>query len=91
MKSITLQIGNTDDKLTQEEWAAYYRAIDTAVHYFARKIHFTGAAAATEPRQNACWVFEIDDDEELRSAITRIRQDHRQDSAAWSEGVTEFL
>jgi hypothetical protein len=89
--TVTLQIGNTDNKLSQQEWSAFYKAIDNAVSYFARRVHFSGCSSSDEPRQNACWVFEIDNDEELRSAITRIRQDHRQDSAAWSVGVTEFL
>lgn len=91
MNAITLQIGNSDDKLTQAEWSAFYKAIDTAVSYFAKKIHFAGAAAIDAPRQNACWVFEIEDAKELRSAVTRIRHDYLQDSAAWTDGETEFI
>jgi len=91
MKAITLQIGSTDDKLTQKEWCAFHAAMNTAVTYFAKRLHFSGLSPSDQPKQNACWVFEIDEDEELRAAVTRIRHDYRQDSAAWCAGETEFI
>lgn len=91
LKTITLQIGNSDDKLSQEEWSSFHAAINTVVSELALRIHFAGTAPAAAPRQNACWVFEIEDSSGLRSRVTRIREDFRQRSAAWTEGETDFI
>lgn len=90
-KTITLQIGNTDDKLTQEEWSDFCDTIDRAVNRFSPTVHFSGSPSSQAKKQNACWVFDIDEEEELRELITRIRVEYHQDSAAWTLGRTEFI
>jgi hypothetical protein len=43
--------------------------------------------------QNACWVFTIHPNEidEIKRELTVIRAKYEQDSAAWTEGETEFV
>lgn len=91
METITLQIGNTDDKLSQQAWADFYEEIDRAVCRYALKLHFYGTPPAHAPRQNACWVFDIVAQDELRERVTFTRLKFGQDSVAWTRGRTEFI
>lgn len=91
--TITLQIGNSDDKLTQKEWSQFVAAVDNEVNAAARQIHFTGTSAGHSQWQNACWVFELDAScrPALRAALQLHRITFRQDSIAWTEGETTFI
>ncbi len=91
MKTITLQIGNSDDTLTQEEWSAFHAVIDAAVNRAAKQVYFAGSAPAAAAKQNACWVFDLEEDAPLRRLVTRIRETHHQESVAWTEGSTVFI
>lgn len=97
METITLQIGNTDDKLSQAEWADFYETIDRAISQTARRLHFSGSPPSHDPRQNACWVFDLDGPEEsenhtrLREKVAQARAQFRQDSIAWTAGTTELI
>jgi hypothetical protein len=42
MITYTLQIGNSDDKLTQKEWSEFVEAVNDLVKKFARKIWDAG-------------------------------------------------
>ena len=95
MKTITLQIGNSDDKLTQAEWCEFVTAIGSIVAAYCKDVHFAGAPPANAPWQNFCWVLAIEDDELVTSAfqrqITDCRKKYQQDSAAITEGKTLFV
>jgi hypothetical protein len=94
MKTITLQIGNSDDKLGQAEWAAYYQSIRAAVHGEGTQVHFAGCSPAESPWQNACWVFVMlngASPDALRERVAEIRARFRQHSVAWTEGETAFV
>jgi hypothetical protein len=67
--AVTVQFGNSDDRLTQREWselvAAVSRAVNAEVLDHGGGLHFFGTAPADAPWQNACWVIELppaDDD-----------------------------
>lgn len=91
MKTVTICIGNSDDKLTQVEWSNFCKAIRIVLHFYT--VHFSGVSNGSAAWQNACWVFELPEDKEkeLKSKITEIRKHFRQDSVAWTEGNTEFI
>ena len=93
MKTVTLQIGNSDDKLTQKEWSRFTQEVGSAVSQFAAQIHFSGSSGTCAPWQNAAWVFAIEplNDTELKAVVTYLRAEYRQDSAAWTEGETLFV
>lgn len=94
MKTITIQIGNSDDKLTQKEWARFWADINHEIVLCAGgKIHFCGLSPSQQPWQNGCWVVEIDGSQALalRDSLKRVREEHKQDSIAWTEGDTAFV
>jgi hypothetical protein len=93
MKTITLQIGNSDDKLTQREWSKFSKLVDKQVQSKAAAVHFSGCSMPDAPWQNACWVFEMDKDfvADLKAELSQIRANYQQDSVAWTEGQTAFV
>ena len=93
VKTVTIQIGNSDDKLSQRQWAEFVGSVNTAISQCCEHVHFSGSPAGTAPWQNAAWVVEVPDHSipGLKRAVTAIRQSYSQDSAAWTEGETKFI
>lgn len=93
MKTITIQIGNTDDKLTQKEWKRFVDRVFSIVAAHGGELHFFGGSQSFESWQNACWVFECFDFtvDELKKELVRARIEYNQDSIAYIEGATEFI
>lgn len=96
MKTITVQIGNSDDKLTQKEWGAFVADTRETIERFAREVHFFGAPSNYAMWQNAAWVFTVDDDyieliASLKKELADIREHYQQESIAWTEGQTVFV
>jgi hypothetical protein len=94
MKTVTLQIGNSDDKLTQLKWSNFVSCVDKLLSdAYSVTRHFTACSPGDEMWQNACWVFTIHPNEidEIKRELTVIRAKYEQDSAAWTEGETEFV
>jgi hypothetical protein len=93
-KTVVIQIGNSDDKLTQSEWAVFHYLVNNTIEDYAQEIHFVGHAAGNSPFQNACFVAVVESDyklKELKEELKRIRAKYKQDSVAWMEGTTEFV
>ena len=93
MKTVTIQIGNTDDKLTQTEWAAFVLMMRAQILQHCQAVHFFGAPANWELWQNVAWVVMCETDKlpALKAAVADARNTFRQDSAAWTEGETQFV
>ena len=93
MKTIIIQIGNSDNKLRQVEWADFVETIKNIIGRYAVAIHFFGGSSNWENWQNACWVFDVNkaDRIALSDALTAVRQKYQQDSLAWTEGKTVFI
>lgn len=89
-----IQIGNTDDKLTQSEWAEYIAGINQQLDNWNVKVHFLGYSPPNAPWQNACWVFEFEEGawvEDFKGDLSYIARNYRQDSIALTLGDTEFV
>ena len=97
MKTVTVCIGNSDNKLGQREWAAFVKAVDTVVDNIAYEKFFRGFSNPDDQHQNACWVLSIDDQrpskllEDFKRQIAVKRGMFNQDSAAIVIGETEFI
>lgn len=93
MITVTIQIGNTDNKLTQQEWGHFCNQIHSAVLFWDGDIHFSAPSVGWADWQNAAWVFTIDEKnaKSLRLNVAEIRGVYKQDSVAWTEGKTEFI
>jgi hypothetical protein len=94
MTTVYASIGNSDDKLSQQDWARFCEAFANRVNTFASRIYGRWFSAPDAPFQNACVAFEIHDDaipglqETLEDAAVRFGQD----SIAWAVApATRFL
>lgn len=93
-----ITIGNSDDKLTQQEWAAYFSAVAVAIQRATAAaggtVHGQWASEPASAWQNACWCIDIGTDsaELLKWRLAEIAGDFRQESIAWAEArKTEFI
>lgn len=93
MPTVTIQIGNTDNKLTQREWAQFCEELRTLIREHSSDIFFQGGSTWDAPLQNACWVCEVDQASivPLKTAIKPCREKFRQDAVAFSLGETDFV
>ena len=87
-----IQIGNSDDKLTQQQWSGYVAQVMDAIQRSDAVIHFSGGSSNERPWQNWCVVFVAGSDFfSLLGELERIRKDFRQESMAVTQGKTEFI
>ena len=94
MKTVTIILGNSDNKLTQQDWANYVKEIQQyIIEKFALKVEFFGGSPSWLEWQNAATVFRIDE-EEIPQTIAfckECRKRYHQESIAWIVGDTEFI
>lgn len=90
---IVIQIGNSDDKLTQREWSSYANRVAMYIDSYKSQHHFSGTSNAVSPWQNACFVFDIptSERESLIKGLRNIATEFRQESIAIMTGTTEFI
>jgi hypothetical protein len=97
MRTITVQIGNSDNKLSQREWASFCNAVHRTIVYHTHNIidsiHFSAPSVGWADWQNSAWVFECEDVEieELKDRLFIIRKEYKQDSVAFTLGKTELI
>lgn len=91
--TVTICIGNTDNKLSQGEFAHFVEGMKQAIEAIVWQVHFFGGTTTFDPWQTVCWVVEVDEQRlgELKSAVTKIRNSFQQHSAALTVGKTEFI
>ena len=92
-KTVTIQTGNSDDKLTQAEWSSLVERLKLDIALFSKETHFHACSEGSTPWQNAVWVVSVEDsDSKSLKDMLRIRaKQYSQDSIAWTEGETEFV
>ncbi len=88
--TVVVQIGNSDDKLTQREWVQFIMDTRSLVNSLAQ-IHFSGGSSPTAVWQNYCIVAEARSLNDLRSRLADLATRYRQDSIALTLGKTEFV
>jgi hypothetical protein len=93
MKTVCVQIGNSDGKLTQQQWSEFVRKTEAAIQPHAFTIHFSGFSRPDAPWQNACWVADVQDDGvgPLTAALKETREGFGQDSVVVQVGETRFV
>ncbi len=92
-RCITIQIGNSDNKLTQQEWSSFCKEIDSIVSNTI-PVHFSGHSLPNKPWQNACWVGEYTEEDAVQRMLSRIklcRETYKQDSVAVTFGTTQLI
>lgn len=93
MLTVYISIGNSDDKLTQQEWAAFAATVRGDVRRAASRVHGEWVSLPWSPWQNSCWCIEVDraEVEQLQAALRNAAAMFRQDSIAWAEAQTTFI
>lgn len=94
--AVHIAIGNSDNRLTQEQWSNYFHEVDLLVHSAAPHVHGTWLSPSESPYQNACWGFEVPDEgywnsHRVKSLLREIAGRYGQDSIAWNESEPVFL
>jgi ribonuclease HI len=91
--SVVVQIGNSDNKLSQREWSDFVGEVSFQVTRASKVIHFFGGSATYERWQNVCWVVELVEPhlQTLKAEVARIRGVYRQDSVAIVVGNVEMI
>src|SRR5688572_8500137 len=100
-KTIYVSIGNSDDKLSQQEWSNFVMLVDAKLtpdgYNGIDERHGNWRSNPDEPWQNACWCVAIEHEDpavvaELKGSLAKLASRFRQDSIAWAEApVTEFI
>jgi hypothetical protein len=88
-----ISIGNSDDKLTQQEWSQFVVEMSARVVSIGQ-VHGAWFSVPHSPYQNACWCVQFDNAAqvaEAREVTTEIRTKFRQESIAWAVAQTEFI
>ena len=94
MKTVYVSIGNSDDSLTQQEWADYYAEVTMAVATYNQIVHGQWVSVAFSQWQNACWCFDILNDKipVIKKKLATLAHKYRQESIAWVQvDETEFI
>ena len=93
MTTATIQIGNSDNKLTQQEWSGYWAAMELEITHIATERHFSAGSPCECPWQNYCWVVLIEETNipALHNRLRVVRERFRQDSVAVTVGETQFV
>lgn len=93
MTTAYVSIGNSDDKLTQQEWSLFFRQVAILLQRHG-KVHGQWASEPASAWQNACWCIEVSGDSLhfVQAELVGLAMQYRQDSIAWAEVTsTEFL
>jgi hypothetical protein len=90
--TVTIQIGNSDNKLAQSRWAEFIQQMEYEIAVRG-SIQFCGGSHAAAPWQNFCWVVNCPNVnfEGLKAAVKAVREKYNQDSAAFTPGDTSFV
>lgn len=96
MRSYTVCIGNSDDRLSQAEWSQFIDDLALLLAELEVQIHFFGYSAPQGEWQSCCAVFEGDNDAPdfdafLLAGLEQLRVNNRQDSIALIAGTTTFI
>lgn len=78
---VVISIGNTDNKLTQQEWNKFVIEMDFALNVEG-KVHFFGGASNWEAWQNVAWILETTSEPlSIREMVKLVRKKYNQESA----------
>lgn len=94
IKSVFICIGNSDDKLTQRDWACYQLDLRMLIQEHAEARHGDWHSFPDSIYQNACWCIEIQENDipALKKGLRKLAAYYKQNSIAFNECTdTEFV
>jgi hypothetical protein len=93
MKTLSILIGNSDDKLKQSEWNEFVVKFRVEILRVCDTMHFFGGPTNYERWQNINSVFTISEEKisNFKENIRFLGNQYKQDSIAIIQGDTELL
>lgn len=91
--TLTVLIGNSDDKLAQDQWSEFCADVDNMVRACAVETFFKGFAPGDAKWQNGCWValVAVDLQEVLAARLKELVSKYGQEAIAVIVGKTTFI
>jgi hypothetical protein len=91
--TVYISIGNSDDKLTQREWAKFVSLVRDVIRTNVLTTHGEWLSLSDARWQNACWCVEIEAERAptMKQELAAMATAFRQDSIAWAVAETEFI
>jgi hypothetical protein len=94
--AVYIAIGNSDNKLTQLEWARFCEAVNAAVRGWSEKVRIHGEwySNPNSEYQNACWsivIYNQDTHDWLKNKLREIAFRYKQDTILWGVSDNGFL
>lgn len=84
MTTVLVTIGNSDDKLTQREWADFQQRVDHLVAIAATEVHGRFHSLPHHPWQTAAWSFTIHPEATVGSGAAALAgEPNDEPAAAW--------
>lgn len=93
MSVVYITIGNSDDKLKQRDWAAFYVDVDQLIRANAVQVYGAWISNTQDPWQNACWCAELPADllAHVETELSALAYRYDQDSIAMAGAEVEFI
>lgn len=93
MKSCTVVIGNSDNKLTQHEWANFITQVTNVVASRSQEVHSIAHTRPDSIYQTAVFVFAVEKAnlEPLRKDLATAARHYRQESITLMVAKPEFV
>lgn len=81
-----ISIGNSDDKLSQRQWAAFQIDVRYHLRDIDADIYGSWHSYPDSIYQNACFCFELPDEQipELKNVLSILAEDYKQDAIAFN-------
>lgn len=91
--SVSVMLGNSDNKLPQDRWATFVASVRAHVEKYACQIHMDGGPGTDSLWQNWCFMFVVEAEKVpgLVAALQETRGYYRQRGIAWMLGKVMFL
>lgn len=84
MTTVYASIGNTDNKLTQQEWSRFVFEFQQCMTAFARDVYGVWLSESSSSYQNACIAIQTNEPDNLRVALAMLAHTYQQDSIAFA-------
>jgi len=92
--AIYVCIGNSDDKLTQQDWHLFFSHVRVLIERHSSRVYGVWHSLPAERWQNACFGFGVsnpDKKEFIRMRLAELAGQYGQDWISWTEGGTEEI
>lgn len=85
--TIYISIGNSDNKLSQHQWANFHNAVSYVVCATAKTVWGEWVSESTSEFQNACWGVAVYSDAipNLKAKLAQLAHVYKQDAIMWAE------